>query len=74
MRMRLFLGVLATSFLTYGCPEPETPVPPRPTNPTNIRTAAQRLDVIDASIVTEAGSPIDGAVLGIDASPSRALR
>jgi hypothetical protein len=49
-------------------------VPPRPTNPTNIRTAAQRLDVIDASIVTEAGSPIDAAILGIDASPSRALR
>jgi hypothetical protein len=74
MRARLILAVLAAA-LSYGCPEPETPVPPRPTNPTNDRTAAERAgDVIDASILSDAGPRLDVGIYPIDASPSRAAR
>jgi hypothetical protein len=74
MRTHLIFAVLAAA-LCYGCPEPETPVPPRPTNPTNVRTAADRAgNVIDASILSEAGPQLDVGIFPIDASPSRAAR
>jgi hypothetical protein len=57
-----------------ACHQPEQPpVPPRPTNPTNGRAIAfQRAEVIDASIVSDAGRAFDAAAFNYDStSPAR---
>ncbi|HZU83219.1 MAG TPA: hypothetical protein VE987_09895 [Polyangiaceae bacterium] len=70
MRRLVVLASLAAAVVVAAaaCHQPETPpVPPRPTNPTNARLAdaPQRLDVIDASIVSD-GAPALDAPFGFD--------
>jgi hypothetical protein len=50
-----------------ACHHPEEPtVPPRPTNPTNSPLAYQPLEVIDASIVSDAGLTLEAAIGVLD--------
>jgi hypothetical protein len=75
MSGRLVAAVLAAGFAgaVAGCHEPEQPpVPPRPTDPTNGALAYRSLDVIDASIVSEAGAGVDAAMGRMDVSAAAA--
>jgi hypothetical protein len=72
--MRLLVAAIGMGCL-LACHQPEQPpVPPRPTNPTNGRAIAfQRVDVIDASIVSDgAGRAFDASGLHFDSTnPAR---
>ena len=61
------LAALATLFAACHQPE-QPPVPPKPTNPTNRALTA---DVIDASIVSDAGPLFDVGSFGLEATPVR---
>lgn len=61
-----------TALVALGAchPPEEPPVPPRPTNPTNATAIADRgqneQEVIDASIVADAGPPLDASIVELD--------
>jgi hypothetical protein len=63
-------SLIPVAALLFGaCHEPEQPrVPPGPINPTNdgVELAVERTDVIDASIVKEAGPILDASVVVLD--------
>jgi hypothetical protein len=63
--------VATAAIALVACRRPEQPlVPPRPTDPTNGLAAYGPADLIDASIVKEAGPILDAAVANLDAAVS----
>jgi hypothetical protein len=66
--MRPLAVCIAAAVAATACRQPEQPwVPPRPTNPTNVLAVYDPTDVIDASIVKDAGPILDATVAHLDA-------
>jgi hypothetical protein len=67
--MRALAVCVAAAVAASACRRPEQPlVPPRPTDPTNALATYDPTDVIDASIVKDAGPILDAAVANLDSA------
>ncbi|MGA7122729.1 MAG: hypothetical protein WBY94_21695 [Polyangiaceae bacterium] len=71
LRLLAFAATVGLSLTTCQPSQQPPATPPSPTDPTNARIVALHpSDVIDASIVEDAGATIDASVFELDAGAS----